>query len=232
MTARGTFRGELKKRRTRLKQSTRFAFSCRSCRRCCRDKRIQVNPYEIARIARNLGISTTDFILKYTTRGGTLLKSNGDGTCLFLCSHGCSVHRDRPLVCRLYPLGRHVLMSGEEHFSEIEPEPGCRGIYVRRNEKRTIRDYLMHEAAYSFMKAADRYLYLFWKLLVGIQRENATKPEEAIFSNLFQTDTNCEWMDMDATVSKYCKEMRLPFPVDTKKKMSYHVKAIKAWLQI
>ena len=39
-------------------------------------KKIQVNPYEIARLAGNLGISTTEFIVRYTVEKGAANKTS------------------------------------------------------------------------------------------------------------------------------------------------------------
>jgi Fe-S-cluster containining protein len=122
----------LPKMRDSLNRDTPFGFSCNRCLQCCRDKKIQVNPYEIARLAARLGISTTVFIAEHTDAGGVHLRFDDEGACVFLDAQGCSVHEDRPLVCRLYPLGRHLDGSDIETFSEVEPEPGARALHRRR----------------------------------------------------------------------------------------------------
>jgi Fe-S-cluster containining protein len=100
-----------------LRPDSPFSYVCGQCR-CCVDKLIKLNPYEVARLAANPGISTTEFIRTCTMAKGAVLKMNRRGECLFRTSKGCSVHPDRPLVCRLYPLGRHApASSGEEVFS-------------------------------------------------------------------------------------------------------------------
>src|ERR1700752_4896509 len=99
-------------------QSQVFGYKCHRCMRCCYDKRIQINPYESARLARNLGQTTTEFRSAWTEDGaGTVLKQTDTGACIFLGNDGCTVHPDRPLVCRLYPLGRRVRADGSESFS-------------------------------------------------------------------------------------------------------------------
>src|SRR5215203_1022133 len=109
-----------------------FGYECRRCLRCCHDKRIQVNPYEIARLARRLGTTTTTFSAAFTQQGaGTALDQTEGGACVFLGPEGCTVHPDRPLVCRLYPLGRHRLADGTESFSHLEPHPQTEGRYSR-----------------------------------------------------------------------------------------------------
>lgn len=38
-----------------------FGYTCNRCTNCCRNKLIQVNPYEIARLARHKGVGTSAF---------------------------------------------------------------------------------------------------------------------------------------------------------------------------
>ena len=106
-----------------------FAYVCRACNRCCYLKAIQVGPYEVLRLARNRSISTTEFLSTYTEAGGTFLRVRPDGACVFLTEKGCGVHPDRPLVCRLYPLGRLVDAEGRERFADLPPHPETAGLY-------------------------------------------------------------------------------------------------------
>lgn len=219
-------------RRTELNRETPFFFSCKQCLSCCRYKKIQVNPYEIARLAANRGVSTADFVARYTHDGGTLLNWEEDGTCVFLNSQGCSVHPDRPLVCRLYPLGRHVLLSGEESFSEIESDQGCKGVY---GEDGMIMDYLDSQGARPFMEAADRYLNLFWRLYLILEKKAVEPTKQAAIVNVFQKfaigvrEGDMGFTDMDAIVAAYCKKMRRTPPKDMDEKMSIHIQAVEAW---
>lgn len=214
-------------RRKGLDQKTPFGFFCKRCLQCCRSKKIQVNPYEIARLAGNLGISTTDFISGFT-HSGTHLKQDDDGVCLFLDSQGCSVHKDRPLVCRLYPLGRHIDISGKEGFSEFEQEAGCKGIY---SEETYIFDYLNSQGAGPFMEAADRYLSLLWRLLEIVGNISEPANRSAVLDTVrdFAEGVNNRslWADMDATVGSYCEKYSAGIPLNIEEKMSLHIKAIE-----
>ena len=219
-------------RRKDLSRQARFAFTCNRCQSCCRHKKIQVNPYEIARLARNLGLSTTEFTARYTHDSGTLLRWNADGTCVFLGDGGCGVHPDRPLVCRLYPLGRHLRTLGEESFSEIEPDPACKGVYRQDGE---IADYLREQGALPFMESADKYLLLFLKLFL-LLRGNTEEPaeREAIdgvlrqFSEGLSVENSCT-MDVDILVEDWCREVGQPLPDDLEDKISFHIMAMEAW---
>jgi hypothetical protein len=66
-------------RETGLKRTSLFGYTCNRCLACCRHKKIQLNPYEIARLAKNRGLSTTDFIARCTTNGGTVLRFDEEG---------------------------------------------------------------------------------------------------------------------------------------------------------
>jgi hypothetical protein len=81
-----------------------------------------------------------------------MLRENEDGTCVFLGPQECQVHGDRPLVCRLYPLGRHVRSDGSEHFTQLEGHPQSAG---ELSDYGTITEYLAAQGAQPFMDAAD-----------------------------------------------------------------------------
>jgi Fe-S-cluster containining protein len=143
-------------------RASTFAYRCQACRRCCYGKRIQVNPYELARLARNLGTTTTDMIGRFTVNGGTALANQPDGACIFLGDAGCTVHPDRPLVCRLYPLGRIVQADGTEAIVENEPHPDTEGLYGAGG---SVGDYLESQDVAPFIAAADRYYAVFARLM-------------------------------------------------------------------
>lgn len=221
--------------KTKLNRHSVFGYSCSCCLLCCRFKTIQLNPYEIARLAGNRGISTTEFIARYTTTGGTILESKQDGTCIFLDTEGCCVHFDRPLVCRLYPLGRHVDFLGVENFSQMESEEGCQGIFHKNG---TIEQYLEAQGARPFLHAADRYLDLLWHLLEVI-KEQALEPSQCdtllntvrAVANSPAGDHDLSWIDMDRALADYCRLSGSSLPESLEKKMVMHIKAVRTWAE-
>jgi Fe-S-cluster containining protein len=218
--------------KTGLSRGSVFGFSCGRCTECCRFKKIQLNPYEIARMADNRAISTTEFITQYTI-GGTVLQSRPDGSCIFLKTEGCSIHNDRPLVCRLYPLGRHVTYPTEETFSRFEPEPGCRGSV---HHSGTINQYLEGQGAFDYMYAADLYLDLLWHLLEHL-REHGPEPSQA--KTLLKTvhtvaegetvGNDIPWIDMDRAIADYCSQYGIPEPLTIEARMKMHITAVRRW---
>ncbi len=201
------------------------------CLQCCREKKIQVNPYEIARLAGNLGISTTEFIARYTLEQGAYLKFDDNGICVFLDHKGCGVHKDRPLVCRLYPIGRQVNEMGDEWFLELQPEAACNGRYGRTA---TIEDFLEDQGATAYMLAADGYLTLLWEMMEIMDCMSA-KMEIRDAADVSVEKENAlveyaEWMDMDAAVRKYCQENKIIFPDKVEDKMHVHIDALRLWI--
>ena len=219
-------------RRTGLDRKTAFSFSCMRCLQCCRSKKIQVNPYEIARLAQNLGISTTECLARYITEEGPYLKFDEKNSCLFLGPEGCLVHSDRPLVCRLYPLGRHLNELNEEWFSEVEPDAECRG---ECGEKRSLESYLESQESDVYLLAANSYLNLLWKMMLLLENssddeENGEEQESSGDDKTGMFENN-NWMDMDAAVQNYCQERQIPLPPDIEGKMRLHQEALQCWIQ-
>jgi uncharacterized protein len=216
-------------RRQNLTRQTRFAFSCNRCLSCCRNKKIQVNPYEIARLASNRRMSTARFVQSCTGTGGTILSWKDDGTCVFLGPRGCEVHPDRPLVCRLYPLGRHLTRDGGEIFSEVEPDPGCRGGCEAEG---SIGEYLEAQGAIRFIEAEDRYRELFMKLYMmacGEPEEWETPGEAARGLSGAGEEGGGILLDVDGTVEAWCRETGMPVPEGMEEKMAVHILAVEAW---
>ena len=104
---------------SRLGPDDRFEFSCRpgiSCfNKCCGDVNIFLSPFDVLRMKRRLGITSSEFLDKYTLMPVhkdmktpvVMLRMNDNEakTCPFLTDEGCGVYSDRPWPCRMYPLG-------------------------------------------------------------------------------------------------------------------------------
>jgi len=191
-----------------------FGYTCRACSRCCQDKIIQVNPYEVARLARNRGISTTAFRAQYTDQGtGVHLSRTADtNTCVFLGPSGCTVHPDRPLVCRLYPLGRNEIPGGKERWLHVTPHPQSAGEY---HERGTIADYLEAQGAEPFLTAANGYVN--W---VRAATDFFADPDHA------GTAIDVDLVDMDAAIAAYCAKHDVPEPGDMEQRRVLHMEIL------
>jgi Fe-S-cluster containining protein len=178
-----------------------------------------VNPYELARLARGLGITTTEVISRFTVDGGTALATRADTACTFLGTEGCTVHADRPLVCRLYPLGRVVQADGSESFVENEPHPETEGIYGNDG---TVGAYIESQSVEPFVAAADRYYAVFTRLMHGA---HASRAELGV-----DFDPRV-FIDADLAVQTDAASRDAPNLVDADALAEAHLALIERWAQ-
>lgn len=156
-----------------LEAETQIQFRCHkgiSCfNACCRQADVTLTPYDILRLKRRLGLSSTEFIRQYTVPfqmdgdglPGIKLKTDETGTCLQLAGdEGCGVYSDRPTVCRYYPVALLALRekdspTAKERYSLVR-EAHCKG----HEEPRQIRiaDY-RHEQGCEDYDAHNREWY-------------------------------------------------------------------------
>jgi len=127
-----------------LTEDTKIHFRCYkgiSCfNACCKQADITLAPYDILRLKRRLGMSSTDFLKEYTVpfqmdqdgTPGVKLKTDDNGACLQLDGDaGCGVYEDRPTVCRYYPVALLAIREkgaseAQERYSLVR-EDHCRG---------------------------------------------------------------------------------------------------------
>jgi Fe-S-cluster containining protein len=206
--------------------NTEFSYTCNACSRCCYDKRIVVNPYELLRLARNRSISTTELIAEFTEHGGTTLKVQPNGACVFLGDAGCTVHADRPLVCRLYPLGRIVQADGTASYVECEPHPETAGLYGNEG---TIADYVKSQGATPYIAANERY----YTLLVKLTRAFAALDEVSTVENGEKLAAleieSARFVDVDAIVKDECERTGELFPSDIESLVGRHLQLLERW---
>jgi uncharacterized protein len=217
-----------------LQRDSAFSYQCNACSRCCHNKAIRVGSYEILRLARRLGMTTTEFIERHTEAGGTVLRMQDENNraCIFLDQHGCSVHTDRPLACRLYPLARWIDADGHESFGHMTPHPKTEGIY---GTSATLADYLDKQGVAPFFEMGDRYGAIYQRMLDVLEsldsdelekRPDRRKDVEETASGIAASP----WIDIDKTVTGFCKANRRPIPDDIDGVVAVHIEAIDAWI--
>lgn len=132
-------------RKNRLELDDTFEFACKQCGNCCRNRDnnpILLQGYDIYNIAKALGMTPATVMEKYTTltRGYQsklpvlYIKARVDGSCPFLRTGKCTIQKDKPVVCRVYPLGRGY--DGNEFFY-FKQEQSCEGEKI----KTTLREW-------------------------------------------------------------------------------------------
>ena len=207
-----------------------FSFVCDRCSQCCRNKLININPYEISRLAKGLGITTTEFIRQFTQDGGIHLLQKDDGSCYFLSRTGCQVHKNRPFVCRLFPLGRHGDEHGGEYFFILPLDESCR---KNLGKQFTVQKYLQNQGAMEYYQATLSYLKLFSLLSQKYQKEVKeyliTQGQENPETDTSGTDMP-DLMDIDGALHHITDEAEQPLPENPWQKTLLHIRMIEEQL--
>jgi Fe-S-cluster containining protein len=127
-----------------LQPEDTFSFSCHaglSCfTSCCRDVNILLSPYDIIRMKRRLGLSSTEFLARFTKTlvapktalPAVQLRMDEESgrRCYFVGSDGCSIYEDRPWSCRMYPLD----VDGDgDQYRLIVDRSRCHGLDSRES---------------------------------------------------------------------------------------------------
>ncbi len=151
----------------------RFQFDCHPgvpCfNACCGKLNLVLTPYDILRLARNLGLSTGDLVENHTVAAQEksrwpLIRLKMDekagGDCPFLKPEGCGVYPDRPSACRIYPLARAVSRGygpGEvmEQFFVVE-ESHCQGFAEERHW--TVAEWVADQGLIPYHRFNDRWM--------------------------------------------------------------------------
>jgi len=112
---------------------------------CCSNIDISLTPYDILRLKRRLGITSTEFLQRYTVpyemekdgiAGVKLRPVEGGTACQFMRPEGCDVYEDRPTACRYYPVALLSMRKQDEATDRdayaLVKEPHCLGHHEPR----------------------------------------------------------------------------------------------------
>lgn len=147
----------------KLTKDVKFHFECKpgiECfNKCCNDVNIFLTPYDIIRLRKALGISSSEFLPNYTILPITsnlrhpivMLKMDSKTlNCPFLSENGCSVYEDRPWSCRMFPVGvaspnqAEKTSSNEEEFFFLIKEDVCKGF--EQDKEWTVEDWFKDQS--------------------------------------------------------------------------------------
>ncbi|MFO7967119.1 MAG: YkgJ family cysteine cluster protein [Archaeoglobaceae archaeon] len=144
----------------------KLQFSChpgiKCFNKCCGDLSLFLTPYDIIRMKNNLGITSTEFLKDYTKcnmgeNSGlpvVFLKMKDDESCPFVTDEGCSIYKDRPSSCRLYPLAR--MKSHNKEYYHIVKEDHCKGF--EEDKEWTVREWLEDQEGDTFNEMNDLFM--------------------------------------------------------------------------
>ncbi|MGQ5711541.1 YkgJ family cysteine cluster protein [Desulforudis sp. DRI-14] len=119
-----------------LSADGRFCFSCHrglACfGSCCRDVNIFLSPYDVLRLKRKLGVSSSEFLQEYTLLAHEAgiplvqlkMREGEDLRCPFVGPEGCRVYDERPWSCRMAP----VDIKGPETYTFVFDSAFCLGL--------------------------------------------------------------------------------------------------------
>jgi hypothetical protein len=201
-------------------------------------------PHEVLGMSRVLGIGTTEFLSLYTDNGGTTLRSEADGRCVFLAPSGCRVHPRRPLVCRLYPLGRSNNERGEERFTVFPAQPDCEAVVGRDG---TVGSFLESQGVGPYLGWSRRYGELYRRMIGLLEQLDiqgkidapaAATPVDAVRAGSGSAGSGQEpdraplssWQDIDASLAEYCSAHGSAVPAEIDEAIALHLRAMEEWL--
>jgi Fe-S-cluster containining protein len=167
------FKEEILKDYPRMSEDDSFAFACHSgvpCfNDCCGDVNIFLTPYDIIRLKNALGMTSSEFLAKYTISPFdqnlkypvVLLQMIDDEkkSCPFVTEEGCRVYEDRPWSCRMYPLGLASPQEGskvlDEEFYFLLKEAVCKG--YEEEKKWTVSEWLEDQGIREFDEMGQQF---------------------------------------------------------------------------
>jgi len=119
---------------------------------CCKNIDISLTPYDVVRLKKRLGMTSGEFLLKYTypyemekdgIAGIKFQPVEGGTACQFMTDEGCSVYEDRPTACRYYPVALLSLRRQDEYTDRtayaLVQEAHCHG--HQEDRKLTVDEY-------------------------------------------------------------------------------------------
>ena len=176
-------------------------------------------------MARNQRQTTTQFQADLTVTvddvGLVLRWREDDSACVFLGPEGCTVHIDRPLACRLYPLGREVSETGTESWKHAPPHPETEGEY---GVDGTIGDFIAGQDTALYMQATDEYAG--W-----VRRAFTLLAAKLVGQGDVPIDLFSVLLDMDAAIAAHCKQTAEQEPEEIEARKRLHLQILDRQLE-
>lgn len=132
-----------------------FQFHCTMCGKCCINREdILLNPKDVYNLAKEVKMTTKDFFSTYCESfvgedsRFPIVRIRTQGTvkrCPLLKDRKCSVHKAKPTVCAMFPIGRCICVD-KKKMDDITSQdvryildmPGC----GNKSETHTVREWL------------------------------------------------------------------------------------------
>ncbi len=178
---------------------------------CCSNIDISLTPYDIIRLKKRLGTTSTEFLKEYTVPhemekdgiAGVKFRPVENGTaCRFMKPEGCAVYEDRPTACRYYPVAL-LSMRKQDEYTDTESyalvkEDHCKGHEVERRV--TIADYRKEQGVEEYDELARgwRQLILKKKSAGPAIGAPSLKSRQLFFMACYDVDTFHDFVESEA----------------------------------
>jgi len=157
----------------RLDENSSFTFHCHkgvSCfNECCGDVNIFLTPYDIIRLKSRLGITSGEFLAKYTISPFDeklrypvvmlRMEENEKKSCPFVTEDGCSVYEDRPWACRMFPLGLASPKDGstqlDDEFYFLLKDGICKGFEEKKTQ--TVSEWIKDQGIDDYTELGEMF---------------------------------------------------------------------------
>lgn len=229
-----------------LSEDKEIQFSCHkgiSCwNACCSNIDISLTPYDIIRLKKRLGITSTEFLRDYTVpyemekdgiAGVKFRPVEGGTACRFMRPEGCAVYEDRPTACRYYPVALLSMRKQDEYQASesyaLVEESHCKGHEVAR--RLTIADYRREQGVveYDQLAAGWRELVLKKKSLGPAIGAPSLKSRQLFFIACYDVDTFRDFVESEGfqKLFKLDPEMRRMLMEDDVELMRFAFRFLK-----
>jgi Fe-S-cluster containining protein len=151
---------------TTVNQDSLLPLTCSRAGSCCFGNVVMLNPWDLYSLSKEKSISPRAFRDQYCEYGGIKLQFNGiankkgkQACNQYIEGSGCSVHKGRPLACRLFPLGRQIQNNKVQYIYQGDRFPCLNECpEVLKLPKLTVGTYLEGQKTETFEIAQDMYL--------------------------------------------------------------------------
>ena len=195
--------------------SHKIQFSCHKgigCwNACCSNIDISLTPYDVVRLKKRLGTTSTQFLRDYTVpyemekdgiAGVKFRPVDGGTACRFMTPEGCSVYEDRPTACRYYPVALLSMRKQDEYTDSqsyaLVKEDHCKGHEVAR--PLSVDDYRKEQGVEEYDELARgwRQLVLKKKSAGPAVGAPSLKSRQLFFMACYDVDTFRDFVSSEA----------------------------------
>ncbi|MEZ5357204.1 MAG: YkgJ family cysteine cluster protein [Candidatus Zixiibacteriota bacterium] len=199
-----------------LSPNDTFQFSCKRHGDCCTNRYsnpILCTPYDAFKLQTHLGVNSGEFkkhfadlVLASDLEFPVMLLSSPkvksfSDQCIFLDKNNCTVYEARPLVCRLYPLGRILNNDMTSYFFKVNTESNCG---LGRGQSYTIDEWIEKTKSRPYLEWSEKFYKLLMKINLSKYQGIPDKFKSTLAKLLYDSELE------DRIFSGENRDMKLP----------------------